>query len=435
MIDRRTLLVAAGTAAMGVARPQAPAWAGWRVNGDRINGWLKELSRFGANPGGGVSRTGFSDADVEARRWLMGIMREVGLSPAVDPAGNIIARVDGTEPGLKPLLFGSHIDSVPNGGNYDGDVGSLGAVEVMATLKANGYRHRHPWWVTVWADEESGLVGSRGFLGAIPQDELARTRVKDTVPLGELIRKVGGDPAAMAGYRQAPGSIAGYVELHIEQGGTLDQADQDIGVVEGIVGILRHEVTITGFANHAGTTPMAERRNALLAASELTLAVDRIVKRTPGRQVGTVGRLEVKPGAENVIPGEVQMSIELRDLDMAKAERLWGEIETEANTIMTRQRTTWKAKRRPPNVAALADPALKSTVAAAAQALGFSQRSMPSGAGHDAQNLARLGPMGMIFVPSVGGISHAPQEFTEARDVTNGVNLLMQTMLRLDQGP
>ena len=433
MIRRDLLKAAAG--AVVVARPGQPdpAWQGWRVDGARANRWLTELARFGANPGGGVSRVGFSDADIEARRWLMGVMREVGLSPAVDPAGNILAKIDGSEPGLKPLLFGSHIDSVLNGGNYDGDVGSLGAIDVMATLLTKRYRNRHPFWVTIWADEESGLTGSRGFLGEISQEELGRVRPSDTVPLGELIGRVGGDPAAMATYRHEPGSIAGYVELHIEQGGTLDQARIDIGVVEGIVGIVSFEVTISGFANHAGTTPMPGRRNALTAASELVLAVDRIVNRHPGRQVGTVGRLDVKPGARNVIPGEVRLSIELRDLDMAKLDRLWREIKAAGDAIMSRRQTAWEASPRPTNQAAKSDPKVRATIAAATRSLGLSQRVLPSGAGHDAQDLARIGPMGMIFVPSVGGISHAPQEFTKPADVTNGINVLLQTILRLDQ--
>jgi len=433
-MNRREVVAAAAAVAVGRRRPSQPEWAGWRVDGDRINRWLDELGRFGANPDGGVSRVGFGDADLQARAWFMDLMRSVGLAPAVDPAGNILAKVDGAEPGAKPLIFGSHIDSVPNGGRYDGTVGSLAAVEVATTLRSRGYRNRHPFWLAVWADEESGLVGSRGFLGAIGPDELAATRTKDREPLGALIKRVGGDPEAVAGYRHDRGSIAGYLELHIEQGGLLEQWGTDIGVVQGIVGILGFDVVVTGFANHAGTTPMVGRRNALLAASELALAVDRVVKSQPGRQVGTVGRFEVRPGAQNVIPGEVHLSIELRDLDMAKLERLWREIETAGNAIMRRRATSWTVARRPANVAAVSDLSVRGAVTEAARGLGLSSKAMPSGAGHDAQNLARIGPMGMIFVPSVGGISHAPKEFTAPADVTNGVNVLLQTLLRLDQG-
>ena len=431
---RRDLLKAAAVAGAATVLPRAAVGqdpGAWRVNHDRVNGWLKELSRFGANPSGGVSRVGFSDFDVEARAWLRPLMQASGLAVRTDPAGNIIGEVPGTDPSLKPLLFGSHIDSVLNGGNYDGDVGTLGAIEVVRTLREKGYRNRHPLWVTMWADEESGLTGSRGFLGLIGAEELARP-YRDGLTLGECIRKVGGDPARMSGYRFAPGSIAGYLELHIEQGGTLDREGLDIGVVEGIVGIIGASVTITGFANHAGTTAMAERKNALLAASELVLAVDRIVKSHPGRQVGTVGQLDVKPGARNVIPGEVTLSIELRDLDMAKLDRIWEEIRAEGDRVMARQGTTWSFTPRPPNIAAMSDQRMREVVSTSAKQLGLTARQMPSGAGHDAQNLARIGPMGMIFVPSVGGISHSPREFTTPEDVTNGVNALLQAVLRLD---
>jgi N-carbamoyl-L-amino-acid hydrolase len=436
-MHRRTFLHAAAAAAASAV----PLWptlgtaaqdpASWRVNGNRVNGWLQELSRFGANPEGGVSRVGFSDFDVEARAWLRPLMESSGLAVRTDPAGNIIGEVPGTDPSLKPLLFGSHIDSVLNGGNYDGDVGTLGAIEVVRTLREKGYRNRHPLWVTMWADEENGLTGSRGFLGLIGPEELSKP-YRDGLTLGECIRKVGGDPARMSGYRFGPDSVAGYLELHIEQGGTLDREGLDIGVVEGIVGIVGGRVTITGFANHAGTTGMAERKNALLAASELVLAVDRIVKSHPGRQVGTVGQLAVKPGASNVIPGEVTLSVELRDLDMARLDALWEEVRAEGDRIMARQGTTWSFTPRPRNEVAMSDARMRDVVTTSAKQLGLTSRTMPSGAGHDAQNLARIGPMGMIFVPSVGGISHSPREFTTPEDVSNGANVLLQAVLRLD---
>ncbi len=432
-MHRRDVVKAAAAASFIPWLQPGPAWAAWRVNGDRVNGWLKELSRFGANPEGGVTRIGFSDADVEGRGWLVPVMRAAGLEVAVDPAGNILGKRAGTAPALKPLLFGSHIDSVLNGGNYDGDVGTLSAVEVARTLMEKGYRNRHPFWVTMWADEENGLTGSRGFLGEVSAADLARPGPRDGIVLADKIRKVGGDPAAMAGYRHEPGSIAGYVELHIEQGGILDRTHVNIGVVEGIVGIMSWDVTVTGFSNHAGTTPMDERKNALLAAAELALAVDRTVKGRPGRQVGTVGRFQVKPGAQNVIPGEVSLSIEIRDLSMETLASLWTEIKSAGDQIMTKYGTSWVAAARPTNVTALSDPAVRGVIDQAAKGLGLTTRLMPSGAGHDAQDLARIGPMGMIFVPSVGGISHSPKEFTRAEDVANGANVLMQTMLRLDQ--
>ncbi len=432
-MERRDVVKAMAAAAIlpGMRLGQAPDWTAWRVDGTRLNGWMDHMAGIGHGPDGWV-RTGFGDAVIQARQYAMELMRAAGLEVSIDPAGNIIGRRAGTDPTLKPILFGSHVDSVMNGGNYDGIVGSLGAIAAATTMAERTYRNRHPLWVTIWCDEESGLTGSRGFLGDISADELARPG-RDGVPLGDKIKRIGGDPAAMASYRHAKGDLAGYLELHIEQGGTLEKKGLQIGVVEGIVGIRSWDVTITGFANHAGTTPMDERHNALLAAADLILAVDRIVRAEPGRQVGTVGRLLVKPNAQNVIPGEVVHTIELRDLSMDKLARLWDAIRAEGDRIMARREVTWTHVERPINVAALSDPAVRDLIAESARTLGLSNQVMPSGAGHDAQDLAKLGPMGMIFVPSIGGISHSPKELTRPEDVTNGANVLLQSVLRLDR--
>src|SRR5712691_5721423 len=343
ILDRRTFvrtaagaLAAAAAARSGLAAVPEANGRTWRVDAARLGRRLSDLSRFGANPQGGVSRVAFSPADVEGRAFVMDMMRAAGLEVRIDPAGNILGRRAGLVADAAPVLLGSHVDSVPEGGNYDGDVGSLSAIEVAQVLGENGYRNRHPLEVAIWCDEESGLTGSRAFVGDLSAEDLARPSRNGTL-LAENIRRIGGDPARLADARRAKGSVEAYVELHIEQGGTLDAAGVPIGVVEGIVGIHHYEVTVRGFANHAGTTPMDRRRNALLAASEIVLAVDRIVRSVPGRQVGTVGRLVVRPGAPNVIPGEVGFTIELRDLRTETIESLWSRIEPEARAIVARQ--------------------------------------------------------------------------------------------------
>ncbi len=436
-MNRRKFLGAA--AGLGVAAwyprglaPQGQSWRSWRVTGARVNQHLTDLSRFGRNPQGGVSRVAFSPADIEGRAFAIELMRGAGLAVRVDPGGNILGRRPGTVAGALPILFGSHIDSVPEGGNYDGDVGSMSAIEVAHTLGEKGYRNRHPLEVAIWADEESGLTGSRAFVGDLSDEDL-RTPGRDGVTLAEKIQRIGGNPLRIAEARHEPGSVAAYIELHIEQGGILDQTGMQIGIVEGIVGINHYDVTIKGFANHAGTTPMDQRQNALLAASELTLAVDRIVRSETGRQVGTVGRLIVKPGAPNVIPGEVDLTVELRDLSMDKIELLWDQIYKELQSVTTKYNTSFTFFQQHSNVAAPSDPKIREVIADAVQGLGLSSQVMPSGAGHDAQDLARIGPMGMIFVPSVKGISHSPVELTRPENVTNGANVLLQTVLRLDQ--
>lgn len=419
-------------AALGARLPQAPDWKSWRVDGPRLNRHLADLSRFGRNPQGGVSRVAFSPADVEGRTFALDLMRRAGLDARIDPVGNLVGARPGSQPGALPILFGSHIDSVPEGGNYDGDVGSMAAIEVAHTLDARRYHSRHPLHVMIWCDEESGLTGSRGFIGDLPAEELRRPG-RDGVPLADKIARIGGDPARLGEARHGPGSVAAYVELHIEQGGVLDEQGLQIGIVEGIVGIHHYDVTIRGFANHAGTTPMDRRKNALLAAAELVQAVDRVVQSVPGRHVGTVGRLVVKPGAPNVIPGEVALTVELRDLSTDKIESLWHRIHGEAQQSARKYETSFDYVLQHTNAPALSDPAMRAVIADAVRGLGLSSQIMPSGAGHDAQDLARIGPMGMIFVPSVKGISHSPQEFSRPEDVTNGGNVLLQTILRLDQ--
>jgi N-carbamoyl-L-amino-acid hydrolase len=378
-----------------------------------------------------VSRVAYSDADVAGRAYAMGLMRSAGLAPRIDAGGNILCRREGSDRSLKPILFGSHIDSVPGGGNFDGDLGSLSAIEVVRSLTARGVTTRHPLEIVIWSNEESGTVGSRATVGGITPEDLDRlyygTRMSDG------LRKIGGDPTRLAECRIAPSSFHCYLELHIEQGGNLEQAGIPVGVVEGIVSIDEYEVEIRGFANHAGTTPMPDRRNALLAAAGLIEAVQEVVTSEPGRQVGTVGRLEVSPNARNVVPGLVKHSIELRDLSAEKIARLGAVIQERAQAIARETKTDISMKHVEHDDAATATPEIQAAIEAAAAGLGFKTMRLPSGAGHDAQVMAKVGRMGMIFVPSVGGISHSPKELTRWEDCANGANVLLETVLRMDR--
>ena len=428
--------VAGGLLSGGVGRTSLGSLASLlgaapRVNGERLNRHLSELSRFGANPQGGVSRVAYSDADRQARDYVLGLMRDAKLTPSIDAAGNIIATRAGRDPSRKPILFGSHVDSVPAGGNYDGDVGSMGAIEVAQTLGEQGITTLHPLQVTIWQNEEGGLFGSRAVSGQLGADELQHES-RSGKTIAEGITFLGGDPQGLARARRAKGDIAGYLELHIEQGGTLEREHVDIGIVEGIVGIKQWEVTISGFANHAGTTPMDQRQDALLAAARFIEAVNRIVTGVPGRQVGTVGRVEAFPGAPNVIPGKVVCTLELRDLDAAKVDMLYARISSEATRLGSENGTSFTFRLLHENVPAPSDPRVRGLIAESAKELGLTTKVMPSGAGHDAQAMAMLGPMGMIFIPSIGGISHSPKEFSRPNDIVNGANVLLATLLRLD---
>jgi len=405
-----------------------------QVNGTRLNEHLKALSEFGKNSQGGVSRVAYSEADRQGREFVMGLMRAAKLDVSIDAGGNLIGRraAANNNDRLPPILFGSHIDSVPEGGNYDGDVGSLGAIEVAQTLAENNLWLRHPIEVIIFQNEEGGLIGSEAVIGALTERELDLVN-KSGKTVREGIKFLGGDVSKLASVKREKGSIAAYLELHIEQGGTLEAEKIDIGVVEGIVGINWWDVTIEGFANHAGTTAMNNRQDALLAAARFIEAVNRVVTSVPGRQVGTVGRIQALPGAPNVIPGKVVCSLELRDLDATKIQMLYQKIRGEADQIAKSNRVTFNFKDLNANIPAPTDPRIRAIIDSSAKELGLSTKLMPSGAGHDAQDMARIGPVGMIFIPSIGGISHSPKEFSRAKDIENGANVLLGAVMKVDK--
>ena len=419
-------LLALSSAAVAADKPT--------VNGERIQQHITALSKYGANPEGGVSRVAFSDADIAGHKYVNGLMRDAGLNIRTDAAGNMIGRREGSNPKLPAIMIGSHIDSVPSGGNYDGDVGVIGAIEVAQTLQEHGIRLKHPLEVVVFADEEGGTVGSFAMIGQLQPAALElMTHSGKTIRDG--IRAIGGDPDNIRKAQRMPVELKAYVELHIEQGAILDETDVDIGVVEGIVGIRWWDVTIEGMANHAGTTPMNRRRDALLSAAEFALAVNRVATSMPGRQVATVGRIRAEPGAPNVIPGKVVLSLEIRDLDAAKMTTVYDAIHAEADRIAQARQTPFTfTQLKVSSEPAPTDPRLQRIISKAASSLNLTSRVMPSGAGHDAQEISHIAPTGMIFVPSVGGISHAPKEFTSQQDMANGANVLLQTVLAIDRG-
>jgi N-carbamoyl-L-amino-acid hydrolase len=408
-----------------------PAETPLRVNGQRIVRHIEGLSEYGKNPQGGVSRVAYTAADRAGREYVEGLMREAGLAVSIDVAGNLVGTRAGTDATLKPVVIGSHIDSVPEGGNYDGDVGSLGAIEVAQTLNERGVRLRHPLEVIIFENEEGVMLGST----AIARGADA-ARLNSVSQSGKIVRDgikfLGGDPDRIGQARRQPGSITAYVELHIEQGAVLEQQHVQIGIVEGIVGILDSEVTVEGFANHAGTTPMDQRHDALLSAARFVEKFNLLVTSVPGSQVGTVGWIKAEPGAYNVIPGKVILGMELRDLDARTIKALFYRSREAADEIGRLNGSTFHFTSEDVSAPALTDKSLQELIGVTAKRLGLSTKIMPSGAGHDAQEMANLGPIGMIFIPSVGGISHSPKEFSRPGDIENGANVLLGTVLGLD---
>lgn len=403
------------------------------VDQDRLESSIFELAKFGIKDNGETSRVAFSDADIASRKYLVHLMKNAGLKVHIDFAGNIIGRREGTDGSKKTIAFGSHTDTVPDGGNYDGCVGSLAALEVALTLFENNITTLHPLEVIIFSNEEGGLLGSRALAGALSQEALL---VKNSTGFtqGEGANRLGGDVSKIDQTARKEGELAAFLELHIEQGGILDRENIDIGVVEGIVGIKWWDVEITGFANHAGTTPMNMRKDALLAASKFIIAVNEVTNSFEGKQVGTVGRIVAEPGAPNVIPGKVLLSLEIRDLSSDKIMQVFNGIQKRAEEIAKESNTTIEfhpidANAKP----ALTDRTIQEAIAAAVKKLGLSHKQMQSGAGHDAQDMALIAPAGMIFVPSKDGISHSPKEFTSAEDMANGANVLLHTILKLDK--
>lgn len=425
-----SLSLLAAIPAIGVLGQKSPQKL--RVNGRRLNTHLTELAQFGKTPEGGTNRVAYSETDLQARSYAMNLMREAKLEVSIDAAGNIVGRREGSETALKPMMIGSHIDSVPSGGSFDGQVGSMGAIEVAQTLAENNVRLRHALEVVLFQNEEGGTIGSSAISRGLTDKDLSIvTNSKKTIREG--IKFIGGNPDDLAKAVRKKGDLAGYLELHIEQGGILYQEKIDIGVVEGIVSVNWWDVTVEGFANHAGTTPMNQRHDALLAAAKYIDAVNRIVTSIPGRQVGTVGKLQAFPGAYNVVPGKVTTSLGLRDLDEAKVQMIFEKIQAEVRQIEAATGTKFEFKKISSSRAAPTDPSFRKAIDEVAKQLGLTTKLMPSGAGHDAQEIAVLCPIGMIFVPSREGISHSPFEFSQADDITNGANVLLQALLKLDQ--
>ena len=407
----------------------------WHIQQERLWTTLQKLSEFGKNPEGGVSRVGFTEADLAGRAYAIQLMRDAGLEMRIDPAGNIFGRRAGSA-SLPILLVGSHIDSVPHGGNFDGDVGSLGAIEVIRALNDAHVTTRHPLEVVIWTNEEggrfySGLFGSSAAAGILPAD-IADRQDERGENLRDWLSRMGGDAARISEAKIAAGRVSGYLELHIEQGAVLDEAKIPIGVVQGIVGISLRTCTVVGFANHAGTTPMNRRKDALAAASRALLAVREEVRAESGRQVGTVGWIKVEPGASNVIPGGATFPVELRDLDAQKVDRIAARILQRFEAIAREENVEITCTKPDFHAPALTAPAFQQAIRASAQEAGLQMLELPSGAGHDAQNAARFAPAGMIFVPSRGGISHSPLEYTAPEQVANGAEVLYRTVLRLD---
>jgi len=407
----------------------------YSINESRINQTLQELGHLGESPEG-MDRVAYSPEDIAGRDYTIKLMQEAGLETRIDAAGNIIGRRAGSDDNLPAIALGSHTDTVPKGGKYDGALGVMGAIEVIRTLEEQGHRTRHPLEVIDFTNEEGTrfhrwLVGSRSMSGLLEQEDLDALD-DDGLSLGPCIADIGGDLSRIGEAVRSPGELAAYFELHIEQGPYLHQSGNPIGVVTGITGRAVFEVEIEGKANHAGTTPMSTRRDALVSASKLILNIQKMAAEQEICRVSTVGSIKAIPNAVNVIPGHASIGLEFRDTDMealAAAEQELRRITDQAavddivDIEVIRHRFTSA-------VPITAD--MQALVAEAAENCGMTWEPLASGAGHDAQAVANIAPVAMIFVPSIDGISHAIEEYSTPQDCANGAQVLLELLLLAD---
>jgi N-carbamoyl-L-amino-acid hydrolase len=402
------------------------------INGDRLNRAIAQLAEIGKLANGGVCRVAFTPEDLLARELVQSWLKEARMSVRIDTAGNIIGTYQGKNPELGALATGSHIDTVPVAGKFDGVLGVLAGIEVVRTLSEDNIRLNHPIEVIVFTDEESSVIGSKAMAGNVKDDPEVYQR-QNGLSIESCLETIGGNWSKIKQAQRKSGEIAAFVELHVEQGGILETKNKQIGIVQGVVGQYRLSVNIMGRANHAGTTPMNCRKDALVAASQIVLAVNRLATETSGEQVATVGYLKVSPNAVNTVAEKVDLAIDLRDLSQNHLDFLLQKMKDEFDQIAIKTGTEIKMSTMLHVMPTLAKPYVIDAIVQVCNRMKLSYTYLPSRAGHDAQEIGRFADMGMIFVPSQGGISHSVDEYTTPEQCTQGANVLLRTFVELDQ--
>lgn len=404
-----------------------------RINSDRMLDSFTQVFAFGSTADGGVNRPSFSEEHLQARTWFREQIEKSGFEFRTDGAGNHSAFLYCADANAPTLIVGSHLDSVPNGGKYDGGLGVVSAFEVLKIIQENKIKLKVNLEAMDFTDEEGtlvGLLGSAAIAGHLHQKDLYKPRGgRDN--LLEAMKRAGLSDESMLSAVRKKETLAGYIELHIEQGKRLEKSKINIGIVSAIVGIASYRLTFLGKANHAGTTTMEDRIDASLGASSFTLKARELVMSEYKNSVVNVGKMEFAPGAFNIVPETVNLSLEFRSATQKEFDKLDEALislaKREAEKFGLELKIEFLGKHPP---SPMSDK-VQTAFANACDDLGLTHTSLTSGAGHDAQSLEDLCPVGMIFVPSVNGISHSPKEFTEWEDCVNGANVLLQTVLRL----
>lgn len=402
-----------------------------RVNGERLRQSLEAMAKIGATPGGGVQRLTLSDEDKQARDWFVGWLKEIDLAVSIDEMGNIFGRRAGLEDTLSPVLSGSHVDSQPKGGRFDGILGVMGALEVMRTLEENKIQTRRPVAIVDWTNEEGSrfapaMVSSGVWAGALERDWAYDRTDLNGLRFEDELKRIGykGELPAKAW------PVHAYYEYHIEQGPMLERTGKRIGAPKGILCLHWYDIYLEGEANQVGPTPMEGRHDALCAAAEMILAVNHLPAKMGGNMVATVGEIQNHPNSRNIIPDKVHFTVDIRSWDDDLALRAWDDLRAEFEALAAnrgcpiRIEETWRVEHSP------FDEGLVQRVLDTAENLGYSSLHMVSGAGHDASYLNQIAPTAMIFVPSIGGRSHVEVENTTWEDCEAGANVLLHCMLQ-----
>lgn len=398
------------------------------INGDRLWADIVSTARFGGTDKGGVTRLTLTEEDRQVRDWFVAECRSLGCTIEIDRIGNIFATYPGEDPSLPPIAVGSHLDTQPQGGRFDGILGVLAGLELIRTLKETKTVLRHDLTVVNWTNEEGSrfspaMMGSGVFSGASRLDVIDAVQDRDGTTVLTALETTGYRGETPVGHV----GFAAYIELHIEQGPLLEAAATEIGIVTGVQGVRWFDVAITGTEAHAGSTPMAQRDDALVAASQIVLAVRDIARRhSPG--VGTVGFVAVGPNSRNVVPGAVQLQIDMRHPSEEGLDLMQAALEQSASAIDAKIALNPIWSKQP----VVFDPAIVDAVRASAWALGYSATEVVSGAGHDAAHIAGISPTAMIFVPSKDGLSHNEAEYSSPEECARGAGVLLQTVLQID---
>ena len=398
----------------------------------RLQSDLAALAEFRDPESPGWTRKVFSPPFLRSREWLLQRMRDAGLTVHRDPAGNLIGTLAGPRPAL---VSGSHTDTVEGGGRFDGPVGVLAALEVARSIQQSGVTLRHELRVVDYLGEEPNdfgmsCIGSRAIAGSLTAEHLG-LRDQSERTLAEAIASAGGDPARIGDAAWKQGEVAAAVELHIEQGPVLEDAGVPLAIVTGIVGIERLTATFDGQADHAGTTPMDRRHDALSAAAEAVLALERLAAHGGG--VSNTGKIAAEPGALNVVPGHVRIWVELRSIEAQWLDEQHARFEEAAREAGRRRGVGVEVAVLSRTEPVITSDVVRSAMKSAADGLGLRHLTLPSGAGHDTGHMAGLGPVGMLFVPSAGGRSHCPEEWTSPEQLEAGASALLATLLELDR--